>query len=97
LFPCFICELVLNGQYLLAGFIISMWMHTHPSLGLMDTLETSVRHFLEAQFAQVQQLGGDEASFTDNVLSARHGIPSLQSRLVSLLLAALAALPKQEL
>jgi neuroblastoma-amplified sequence len=97
LFPCFICELVLKGQYLLAGFIISKWMHTHLSLGLMDTLEISVRHFLEAQFVIVRQLGGDEASFTDNVLSARHAISSLHLRLVSLLQAALAALPKQEL
>ncbi|GJM87674.1 hypothetical protein PR202_ga03652 [Eleusine coracana subsp. coracana] len=97
LFPCFICELVLKGQYLLAGFIISKWMHTHPSLGLMDILETSVRQFLEGQLAQVQQLGGSEPSFSDNVLSARHTISTLQSRLVSLLEAALSALPRQEL
>jgi neuroblastoma-amplified sequence len=93
LFPCFICELVLKGQYLLGGFIISRWMHTHPSLGLMDILETSVHHFLEGQVSQVQQTGGSEPSFTDNVLSKRHANSYLQSRLVSLLQAALAAIP----
>ncbi|KAF7091362.1 hypothetical protein CFC21_093952, partial [Triticum aestivum] len=34
LLPCFISELVLKGQYLLAGFIVSRWMHTPASLGL---------------------------------------------------------------
>ncbi|TVU51498.1 hypothetical protein EJB05_02930 [Eragrostis curvula] len=97
LFPCFICELVLKGQYLLAGFIISRWMHIHPSLGLMDVLETSVRRFLEGQVAQAQQFGGGEPSLTDNGISARNAISTLQSRVLSLLQAALAALPNQEL
>ncbi|KAL6642432.1 hypothetical protein ACP70R_020613 [Stipagrostis hirtigluma subsp. patula] len=97
LFPCFISELVLRGQYLLAGFIISRCMHTHPSLGLMDIIEASVRRFLEGQVAQAQDLGGSDSSFTDNELSVRHTISTLQSKLASLLQAALGALPKQEL
>ncbi|XP_062204468.1 MAG2-interacting protein 2-like isoform X2 [Phragmites australis] len=97
LFPCFISELVLKGHYLLAGFVISRWMHTHPSLGLMDIVETSVRRFLEGQIAQAQELGGSDASFADNELSVRHTISTLRSKHVSLLQAALAALPNQEL
>ncbi|PUZ63355.1 hypothetical protein GQ55_3G061300 [Panicum hallii var. hallii] len=55
LFPCFISELVLRCQYLLAGFVISRWMHTHPSLGLMDIAETSIRRFLQGQVTQAEQ------------------------------------------
>ncbi|XP_062202645.1 MAG2-interacting protein 2-like [Phragmites australis] len=95
LFPYFISELVLKGQYLLAGFVISRWMHTHPSLGLIDIVDTSVRRFLEGQVAQAQQLGGSEASFADNELSVRHTISTVRSKLVSHLQAALAALPNQ--
>uniref|UniRef100_A0A0A9F637 Uncharacterized protein n=1 Tax=Arundo donax TaxID=35708 RepID=A0A0A9F637_ARUDO len=65
LLPCFISELVLRGQYLLAGFVISKWMHTHPSLSLMDIVDTSVRRFPEGQVALAEQSGGSDASFTD--------------------------------
>jgi hypothetical protein len=59
----------------------------------MDILETSMHHFLEGQVSQVQQTGGSEPSFTDNVLSERHANSYLQSRLVSLLQATLVAIP----
>ncbi|KAF8658210.1 hypothetical protein HU200_059430 [Digitaria exilis] len=97
LFPCFISELVLRGQYLLAGFIVSIWMHTHPSLGLVDIAETSVRQFLQGQVAQAEQSGGGDASFTDGEVSVKHTISTLQLKLESVLQAALSALPNQEL
>ncbi|PUZ47434.1 hypothetical protein GQ55_7G164600 [Panicum hallii var. hallii] len=97
LFPCFISELVLRGQYLLAGFVISRWMHTHPSLGLMDIAETSVRRFLQGQVTQAEQPEGGDASFTDDEVSVKHTISTLRWKLVSLLQAALSALPNQEL
>jgi hypothetical protein len=97
LFPCFVSELVLRGQYLLAGFVISRWMHTHPSLGLMDITETSVRRFLQGQVAQAELVGRSDAAFTDGEVCVRHTISTLQSKLVSLLQSALAALPNQEL
>ena len=96
LFPCFISELVLRGQHLLAGFVISRWMHTHPSLGLMDIAETSVRRFLQGQVAQAEQPEGGDASFTDDEVSVKHTISTLRLKLVSLLQAALSALPNQE-
>lgn len=96
LFPYFISELVLKGQYLLAGFVISRWMHTHPSLGLMDVVEPSVRQYLEGQVVQAQQLGGSDASFTEKELSASHTFCTLRLKLVSLLQAALVALSNQE-
>ena len=96
LFPCFISELVLRGQHLLAGFVISRWMHTHPSLGLMDIAETSVRRFLQGQVTQAEQPQGGDASFTDDEVSVKHTISTLRLKLVSLLQAALSALPNQE-
>ncbi|KAJ1265588.1 hypothetical protein BS78_08G087500 [Paspalum vaginatum] len=97
LFPCFISELVVQGQYLLAGFIISRWMHTHPSLGLMDIAETSVRWFLQGQVTQAEQAGGSDAPFSSYEVYVRHTISALRLKLASLLQAALAALPQQEL
>jgi hypothetical protein len=97
LLPCFISELVLNGQYLLAGFVISRWMHTPASLGLMDVVEPSVRRYLEGQVAQAQQQAGErDVSLTENGLSISHTLSSLRLKLVSLLQAALVALPNQE-
>lgn len=97
LLPCFVSELVLRGQYVLAGFLISRWMHTHPSLGLMDIAETSVRRFLQAQVAQAEQAGGSDAPFIGDEVSVRHTVSTLRLKLVSLLQAALATLPNQEL
>lgn len=97
LLPCFISELVLNGQYLLAGFVISRWMHTPTSLGLIDVVEPSVRRYLEGQVAQAQQQVGESgALFTENELSISRTLSSLRLKLVSLLQAALVALPNRE-
>jgi hypothetical protein len=97
LLPCFIAELVLNGQFLLAGFVILRWMHTPTSLGLMDVVEPSVRRYLEGQVSQAQQQAGEsDVSLTDNGLSISHTLCSLRLKLVSLLQAALVALPNQE-
>jgi hypothetical protein len=63
----------------------------------MDIAETSVRCFLQGQVAQVESLGGRGASFIDDEVYVRHTISTLQSKLVSLLQAALSALPNQEL
>ncbi|XP_008654405.1 MAG2-interacting protein 2 isoform X1 [Zea mays] len=95
LFPCFVSELVLGGQYLLAGFVISRWMHTHPSLGLMDITETSVRCFLQGQVAQLDEVGGSDAALTDGEVCVRHTISTLQPKLVSLLQSALALSNKE--
>ena len=98
LLPCFISQLVLNGQYLLAGFVISRCMHTPSSLGLVDVVDPSVRRYLEGQVAQAQQqVGESDASFTENeLLSISRTLSSLRLKLVSLLQAALLALPNQE-
>lgn len=60
LLPCFISELVQGKQFILAGFMVSQWMHTHPSLGLMDIVEASLRKYLEGQLVQVDDSGNDD-------------------------------------
>jgi len=62
----------------------------------MDIAETSVRRFLQGQVAQAEQPEGGDASFTDDEVSVKHTISTLRLKLVSLLQAALSALPNQE-
>ncbi|XP_073099912.1 MAG2-interacting protein 2 [Elaeis guineensis] len=95
LLPCFISELVTAGQSMLAGFIISRWMHTHASLGLIDVAEVSLRRYLEGQFLQAQARGGGEAGFEElgSCGSLVYAVSSLRVKLVSLLQSALLALP----
>jgi len=98
LLPCFISELVLSGQYLLAGFVVSRWMHIPPSLGLIDVIEPSVRRYLEGQVAQAQQqVGESHASLAENELSSiSRTLSSLRLKMIPLLQAALVALPNRE-
>uniref|UniRef100_A0ACD5ZJK6 Uncharacterized protein n=1 Tax=Avena sativa TaxID=4498 RepID=A0ACD5ZJK6_AVESA len=98
LLPCFISELVLSGQYLLAGFVVSRWMHIPPSLGLIDVIEPSVRRYLEGQVAQAQQqVGESHASLAENELSSiSRTLSSLRLKMIPLLQTALVALPNGE-
>lgn len=91
LYPCFLSELVIRGEFLLAGFMVSKWMHTHSSLGLVDVIEVSLRRYLEAEVlvqTQNQQVNSH--------CSLGYIISVLRSRLVSLLQSALSALPESE-
>ncbi|XP_072965166.1 MAG2-interacting protein 2 isoform X1 [Typha angustifolia] len=94
LLPCFISELVLDGNYLLAGFIISQWMHTHPSLGLIDIVEASLRRFLQGQLLQLQhpECGVDSIE-VDPCTSICCTISTLKGKLITLLQSALSTLP----
>jgi neuroblastoma-amplified sequence len=90
LFPCFLSQLVTRGELLLAGFMISKWMHTHSSLGLVDVVEVSLRRFLEAEvLVQTQDQEVDSYCCLDYIISV------LRSRLGSLLQSALLALPQK--
>ena len=74
-------------------------MHTPASLGLIDVVEPGLRRYLEGQVAQAQaqqQVGESDASFGEDELSISRTMSSLRLKLVSLLQAALVALPSQE-
>ncbi|KAJ8770618.1 hypothetical protein K2173_021265 [Erythroxylum novogranatense] len=49
LFPCFVSELVKANQQILAGFIVTKFMHTNPSLSLINVTEATLRRFLGRQ------------------------------------------------
>ncbi|KAJ6410964.1 hypothetical protein OIU84_007672 [Salix udensis] len=55
MFPCFISELVKGDQQILAGFLITKFMHTNPSLSLINITEASLRRYLERQLHALQQ------------------------------------------
>ncbi|XP_061952291.1 MAG2-interacting protein 2-like isoform X2 [Populus nigra] len=55
MFPCFISELVKGDQQILAGFLITKFMHTNPSLSLINITEASLSRYLERQLHALQQ------------------------------------------
>ncbi|KAJ6687469.1 6-PHOSPHOGLUCONOLACTONASE 3 CHLOROPLASTIC [Salix koriyanagi] len=55
MFPCFISELVKGDQQILAGFLITKFMHTNPSLSLVNITEASLSRYLERQLHALQQ------------------------------------------
>ncbi|XP_050231245.1 MAG2-interacting protein 2 isoform X2 [Mercurialis annua] len=64
LFPSFISELVKADQQILAGFLVTKFMHTNASLSLINIAEASLTRYLEMQLQAVQhdEFGVDEVS-----------------------------------
>ncbi|KAJ4841236.1 hypothetical protein Tsubulata_022373 [Turnera subulata] len=57
LFPGFISELVKADQQILAGFVVTKYMHTNPSLSLINITEATLSKFLERQLHAIQHGG----------------------------------------
>ncbi|KAH6838206.1 neuroblastoma-amplified sequence protein [Perilla frutescens var. hirtella] len=55
IFPCFVGELVNADQQVLAGFLVTRFMHTNASLSLINIAEASLRSYLERQVLELQQ------------------------------------------
>ncbi|XP_062120026.1 MAG2-interacting protein 2 [Humulus lupulus] len=53
-FPYFVSELVKADQQLLAGLIVTKFMHTNASLSLVNIAESSLNRFLKRQFELLQ-------------------------------------------
>lgn len=92
LLPFFISELAKAGQLLLAGFMVSQWMHTHPSFSFVGTVEVSLRRYLEAQSQSLSRLSDSDLrdlgsckslTFTVSKLGAKLG-DSIRSTLSAL-------------
>ncbi|KAJ6797491.1 MAG2-interacting protein 2 isoform X1 [Iris pallida] len=95
LLPCFISELVQAGQSLLAGFIVSQWMHTHSSLGLIDIVEASLRRYLEVQLSRTRPPPNGEGVDHGELQSSGslvHSVSRLREKVGSLLESAISAL-----
>ncbi|XP_020112692.1 MAG2-interacting protein 2 [Ananas comosus] len=96
LLPYFVSELICGGQHLVAGAVVSRWMHTHTSLGLVDVVGASLRRYLDGLVVQVQREGDAELGLVgaDNSFSSiSFTVSRLRSKLVTLLQSALLALP----
>lgn len=91
LFPCFVSDLVKADQQILAGFLVTKFMHTNASLSLINVAESSLRVFLERQ---LQVLKGDEFTNQDVGFGEPLGntILQLRGRLENLIQSALSSL-----
>ncbi|XP_057462570.1 MAG2-interacting protein 2-like isoform X2 [Actinidia eriantha] len=91
LFPCFLAELVKADQQILAGLLVTKFMHTNPSLSLINIAEASLRRFLERQLRAIQ---GDEATNQDANFGEPlvNSISQLRSRFPNLIQSALLSL-----
>uniref|UniRef100_A0A5B7BPD7 Putative MAG2-interacting protein 2 n=1 Tax=Davidia involucrata TaxID=16924 RepID=A0A5B7BPD7_DAVIN len=92
LFPCFITELVKADQQILAGLLVTKFMHTNASLSLINVAEASLRSFLERQLRVLQDddFTLEDVGFLEPYVNT---ITSLRSRLGSLTQSALSLLP----
>lgn len=90
-FPCFISELVSAEQQILAGLLVTKFMHTNSSVSLINIARASLRKYLETQ---IQILPGIEFSWdnTDNSELLVNTLSYLKGRLGSLMQSSLSLL-----
>ncbi|CAN0915527.1 MAG2-interacting protein 2 [Linum grandiflorum] len=55
LLPSFIAELVKANQHVLAGFLVTKFMHTNESLSAINVADASLRSYLEGQHRSLQR------------------------------------------
>ncbi|XP_042447126.1 MAG2-interacting protein 2-like [Zingiber officinale] len=97
LLPFLISELVPGGQPLIAGFIVSKWMHTHTCLSIIDVVETSLRRYLEQQILQLKSLADHEFGIVeDSSQSLLNTYLNLRTKLHTQLQSALLLLPESD-
>lgn len=92
LFPCFISELVKADQQILAGFLITKFMHTNASLSLINIAEASLTRYLEKQLQQVQHEEPALDGSTSETL--KNSVSSLRGKMGNLIESALSCLSR---
>ncbi|GFP88784.1 mag2-interacting protein 2 [Phtheirospermum japonicum] len=91
LFPGFVSELVKADQHVLAGFLVTKFMHTNASLSMINIAEASLRKYLEGHFWELQGRGSwEHMSFCEPLLNT---VANLRGKLGDLIQSALALLP----
>lgn len=91
LFPCFVAELVKADQHILAGFLVTKFMHMNPSLSLINIAEATLRKYLERHLQELQEREfSDNTTFYEPLLNT---ITSLRDELENSILSALVLLP----
>lgn len=89
LFPCFITELVKADQQILAGILVTKFMHTNASLSLINVAEASLRKYLEMQQLQVLQDDASASADRDFCEPLANTVAQLKGRLGNLIQTAL--------
>ncbi|KAI4307064.1 hypothetical protein L6164_030294 [Bauhinia variegata] len=82
LFPNFISELVKADQQVLAGFLVTRFMHTNSSLSLINIAEASLGRYLERQLHVLQ---ADELPVEKTCKTLKNTVSSLRSKLNNLI------------
>ncbi|KAK9665193.1 hypothetical protein RND81_14G096400 [Saponaria officinalis] len=90
LFPCFVSELVTADQQLLAGFLVTKFMHTNPSLSLINVAEVGLRRFLQNRLQLQESQLPAEVRYPETL---KHTLSNLVVRLRTLIQSALSSLP----
>ncbi|KDP42146.1 hypothetical protein JCGZ_03013 [Jatropha curcas] len=92
LFPSFISELVKADQQILAGFLVTKYMHTNASLSLINVAEACLRRYLERQLYSLQH---DELTLEEmsSCKMLKNKVSLLKGELGNLIQSALALLP----
>ncbi|XP_022723138.1 MAG2-interacting protein 2 isoform X1 [Durio zibethinus] len=95
LFPMFISELVKAEQQILAGFVVTKFMHTNASLGLINVAEASLRRYLERQLHVLEhgKFAPEEMGSSEPL---KNTVSSLRGKLGNSLQSALPLLPRNE-
>ncbi|XP_019090516.1 PREDICTED: MAG2-interacting protein 2-like [Camelina sativa] len=90
LFPCFVAELVKANQQILAGFLVTKFMHSNPSLSLINVAEASLRRYLEKQLESLEHL--DDSADNSELETLKNTISSLRGTLKEVIRPALVSL-----
>lgn len=89
LFPSFIVELVKADQQILAGILVTKFMHTNASLSLINVAEASLRKYLEMQQLQVLEDDAFTSAYMDFCEPLANTVAQLKHRLGNLIQTAL--------
>lgn len=93
LFPAFISELVKADQQILAGFLITKFMHTNASLSIINVAEASLNKYLgkQLQLQQNEESSLEEMSSSETL---KNTFSSLRDKLGNLIQSALSLLSR---
>lgn len=91
LFPCFVSELVKANQQILAGFLVTKFMHTNPSLCLINVAEAGLSRYLRSHIQLLECRDSAAEARKPEIL--RHTLSNMEVKLKNLIRAALSLLP----
>ncbi|KAI4378198.1 hypothetical protein MLD38_015713 [Melastoma candidum] len=90
--PSYVSHLVKANQQMLAAFIITKFMHTDPSLSLINVAESSLRTYLQGQLRLLQGGDLDVASVSSGQI-LRNTVSRMWEKLGDLIQNALSLMP----